>query len=117
MGPTCVRWVPASVLAWRNCVSWPAELACIRLASWLAGMVMMVIFSPAFAPAAGSTEGIAWITSLGGGPPDEPPMVRGPPAVEVVVKMGEEFNVTWPSELVMTMGMVRMDLQGKHNKT
>ena len=78
-------------LVWKSCVSWPCELACMSVASWLAGMVMMVIFSPALEPE-GSMLGRVWITSLGGVLPEALANVTGTPVV--VVKMDEEFNVT-----------------------
>lgn len=72
-----------------SCVIWPDGLACISVASWLAGMVMMVIFSPVL-ELAGSMVGKAWITSLGGALAEALATVTGTP----VVRMEEEFNVT-----------------------
>lgn len=74
-----------------SCVTWPDGLACMSVASWLAGMVIMVIFSPALEPA-GSIVGRAWITNLGGAPPWVLAIVTGTPVV--VVSIGDEFNVT-----------------------
>lgn len=87
---TCAN-VVATGLAWMSCVIWPDGFPCMRVASWLAGMVMMVIFSPALEPA-GSTVGRAWITSLGGATAEAFATVTGVPAV--VVRKEEEFNVT-----------------------
>lgn len=78
-------------LAWMSCVTWPDVLACMSVASWLAGMVMMVIFSPDLEPV-GSMVGRACITNLGGAPTEALATVTGTPVV--VVRMGEEFNVT-----------------------
>ncbi|PWA32484.1 hypothetical protein CCH79_00016655 [Gambusia affinis] len=75
-------------------------------------MVMMVIFSPALEPA-GSMVGSAWITSLGGALVEAFATVTGTP---VVVRMGEEFSVIWPRELVMTSGMARMGLWEKNRR-
>lgn len=72
-------------------------------------MVMMVIFSPPLELVGGSTVGKAWMTSLGGAAAEAFATVTGTP----VVRMEEEFSVTWPSELVMTNGMARMGLQDK----
>lgn len=94
-----------------SCVMWPDGLPCMSVASWLAGMVMMVIFSPALEPA-GSIVGRAWMTSFGGALAEALPIVTGTP----VVRMEEEFNVTWPNELVMTSGMARMGLQKEAQK-
>ncbi len=100
------RHCVATGLAWISCVIWPCGLACMSVASWLAGMVMMVIFSPAL-ELVGNTVGRAWMTSLGGALADALATVTGTP----VVRMEEEFNVTWPSEFVMTTGMARIGLQ------
>lgn len=59
----------------------------MSVASWLAGMVMIVIFSPAL-ELAGSMVGSVWMTSLGGVLAEA--LATGTP----VVRMEEEFNVT-----------------------
>ena len=105
LAAACANCV-ATGLAWMSCVMWPDGLPCMSVASWLAGMVMMVIFSPALEPA-GSIVGRAWMTSLGGALAEALPIVTGTP----VVRMEEEFNVTWPNELVMTSGMALMGLR------
>ena len=110
LAAACANCV-ATGLAWMSCVMWPDGLPCMSVASWLAGMVMMVIFSPALEPA-GSIVGRAWMTSLGGALAEALPIVTGTP----VVRMEEEFNVTWPNELVMTSGMARMGLQEEAQK-
>lgn len=79
----------ATGFAWMSCVIWPDGLACMSVASWLAGMVMMVIFSPAL-ELAGNTVGRACMTSLGGALAEALATVTGTP----VVRMEDEFNVT-----------------------
>lgn len=96
-----------------SCVTWPDVLACMSVASWLAGMVIMVIFSPVLEPA-GSMVGRAWITSLGETLAEALATVTGTPVV--VVRMGDEFNVICPNELVITTGMARMGLQKQHKQ-
>lgn len=111
VGRPPVSWTVGVLVAgfvWMSCVMWPDELACMSVASWLAGMVMMVIFSPAFEPV-GNTVGRAWMTSLGGALADALATVTGTP----VVRMEEEFNVTWPSELVIITGIAWTGLGGK----
>lgn len=83
----------------------------MNVASWLAGIVMIVIFSPVLEPD-GSILGRVWMTNFGGALALA--TVTGAPAV--VVRIAEEFNVTCPRELVMTTGMARMGLLEKEKQ-